>query len=142
VILVARKKEMNMAKTPITLSLLALAAASTACSFHARSPEKYRDDTAALLETRNADIKACYDNELLTNKEATGRVTVHFTVAKETGQITSVAPVPAGTTAPDGLTSCVVNALGGLVLSPPDNNDGDATFVYDFSAMPSDPPAG
>jgi len=134
---------MNMAKTLIKLSLLALAAASTACSFHARSPEKYRDDTAAVLETRSADIKACYDNELKANKDLTGRVTVHFTVAKETGQITSVAPVPAGTTAPESLTNCVVNALGGLVLTPPDNNDGDATFVYDFSAAPAAPaPAG
>jgi len=133
----AKQTGENMAKSLIKLSLLALAATTAGCSFHARSPEMYRDDTAALLETRNADIKACYDNELKNNKDATGRVTVHFTVAKETGQITNVAPVPAGTTAPESLTNCVVNAINGLVLTPPDNNDGDATFVYDFTAQPA-----
>lgn len=116
-------------------SLLALTALGTAgCSFYARSAEMYRDDTQALLETKAADIKACYDNELKSNPNLTGRVTVHFIVEKETGKITNVAPVPAGTTADEKLTACVVSALDGLVLTPPDNNDGDATFVYDFTA--------
>jgi 5-enolpyruvylshikimate-3-phosphate synthase len=122
-------------------SLLALAALGTAgCSFAARSPEMYRDDTQALLETRHADIKACYDNELKSNANLTGRVTVHFIVEKDTGRITNVAPVPAGTTADEKLTNCVISAIDGLVLTPPDNNDGDATFVYDFTAEPA--PAG
>ena len=124
-------------------SLLALTALSAfGCSIHVRSPEQYRDDTQALLETRAADIKACYDNELKTNATLTGRVTVHFMVEKETGRITNVAPVPAGTTADEKLTNCVVNSINGLVLTPPDDNDGDATFVYDFSSQPSVAPAG
>ena len=130
-----------MAKSLIKLSLLALTAAA-GCSFHARSPEQYRDDTQAVLETRNADIKTCYDNALKTKADLNGRVTVHLTVAKESGQITNVAPVPAGTTAPPELADCVVKALGGLVLTPPDNNEGDGTFVYDFTAQPADAPAG
>jgi hypothetical protein len=124
-------------------SLLALTALGTVgCSFAARSPEMYRDDTQALLETRASDIKACYDNELKTNANLTGRVTVHFLVEKDTGKISNVAPVPAGTTADEKLTNCVVNSINGLVLTPPDNNDGDATFVYDFSAQPVVAPAG
>ena len=128
--------------TFIKLSLLALTVAAAGCSVHIRSPEQYRDDTQALLETRTADIKACYDKELATNADLTGRVTVHFMVEKKTGRITNVAPVPAGTTAPESLTNCVVNSINGLVLTPPDDNDGDATFVYDFTAQPAVAPAG
>lgn len=132
-----------MAKSLIQLSLLALAVAAAGCSVNIRSPEQYRDDTQALLETRNAAIKTCYDDALKTKTDLTGRVTVHFMVEKKTGKITNPAAVPAGTTAPEALTTCVVNSINGLVLTPPDDNDGDATFVYDFTSQAATPaPAG
>ena len=121
----------------IRFSLLALFAATAGCSFAARSPEMYRDDTAAVLETRKAQIKTCYDEVLKTTKDAQGRVTVKFLVEHKTGQIKNIAPDPAGTTAPEPLTQCVVNSLQGLVLAPGDERDGDATFVYEFAPSPA-----
>jgi hypothetical protein len=123
----------------IRCSLLGLLACVAGCSFAARSPDMYRDDTAALLETRNDQIRACYDEALKTNKDLQGRVSVKFLVEHKTGQIKNITPDPAGTTAPEPLTQCVVNGLQGLVLAPGDQRDGDATFVYEF--MPSPPPA-
>lgn len=120
------------------LSLLSLALGLAGCSFAARSPEMYRDDTRAVLETKNEQVKTCYDEILKTNADAQGTVTVKFTVAKDTGAFSNVATDPAGTTAPPELAQCVLNALQGLALSPGDKSDGMATFVYDFTS--STPP--
>jgi hypothetical protein len=118
----------------IRLSLFTLGLALAGCSFAARSPDMYRDDTRAVLETKNEQIKGCYDELLKTNKDAQGKVTVKFTVAKDTGAFSNVAADPAGTTAPAELTTCVTTALDGLVLSPGDKSEGQATFVYEFTA--------
>lgn len=126
----------------ISLSLFVLSAAVAGCSFAARSPEMYRDDTAALLETRSAQIKSCYDEALKASPDLQGRVTVRFVVEADTGNITSIEPDPAGTTAPEPLARCVVDSLQGLVLSPPDKRVGNAAFVYDFTVTPpaAEPP--
>jgi hypothetical protein len=128
----------------IRLSLLALGLSVAGCSFAARSPEMYRDDTRAVLETKNEQVKACYDELLKTNKDAQGTVTVKFTVTKDTGAFSNVAADPAGTTAPPELTQCVLNALQGLALTPGDKSEGQATFTYQFSASapPEAAPAG
>ena len=123
------------------LSLLALAAVATACEFHARSPEDYRDVTQALLDTKAPDIKACYDGALKGQKDLQGRVTVQFVVEAETGRIKDVKVDPAGTTAPEVLSQCVSTAIGGLALTPPDKRDGIATWVYDFSPTATPAPA-
>ena len=102
------------------------------CSFHARSPEDYRDATAALLETKAADVKACYDGALKSNKELAGAITVHFKVEKETGKLVDITSDPTGP-----LGDCVTNSINGLALTPPDARDGDATFSYQFSVGPA-----
>ena len=48
-----------MRNTIIVTTLLA-----AGCSFMARGPDRYRDDTQAVLDTRGADIKGCYDKIL------------------------------------------------------------------------------
>lgn len=123
------------------LSVLALVAGVAGCSFAARSPEMYAKDTQDVLSTRNAQIKTCYDEALKTNKELQGKVTIKLLVEHETGKVSNVAADPAGTTAPEPLTKCVVDSLQGLVLQPPDQRDGDATFVYDFTVGPPPAPA-
>lgn len=127
----------------IYLALFAATAGVTGCSFAARSPDMYRDDTAALLETRSAQIKTCYDELLKGTPDLQGRVTVRFVVEPDTGNLTNVASDPAGTTAPEPLTKCVVDSLSGLVLAPPDQRQGNAAFVYDFTvgAPPTPEPA-
>jgi hypothetical protein len=122
-----------MRTTVIKQSLFALLAAAAGCEFHARSAEDYRDATQAVLDTRAQDIKACYDGALKGQQELQGRVTVQFVVEAETGQIKDVKVDPAGTTAPEVLSSCVTTAIGGLALTPPDKRDGIATWVYDFT---------
>ena len=76
----------NTINTAILLGLVG----SLGCSFLARGPDQYRDDTRAVLQERNADIKACYDTALATNESAAGNVTVNFTVEKKTGVIKDV----------------------------------------------------
>lgn len=135
-----------MANTFMKFSLFALLAGATAgCSFYARSPEDYRDATQAVLDTKSQDIKACYDGALKGQQDLQGRVTVQFAVEAETGRIKDVKVDPAGTQAPETLSTCVVNALTGLALTPPDKREGVATWVYDFQAQaaaPAAPPAG
>src|SRR6478736_6099516 len=110
------------------------------CSFHARSPNEYRDATQALLDTKSAEIKTCYDDALKGKSDLAGTVTVKFTVEAETGALSNVSADAAKTQAPEVLTQCVVKSLEGLKLDPPDANPGDATFEYQFVVGPRPPP--
>ena len=122
-----------------SFSMLMLLAFAAGCSFHARSPDEYRDATQALLDTKSADIKTCYDGALKGKSDLAGTVTVHFTVEAETGKVGSVSADAAKTQAPDVLTQCVVKSLDGLKLDPPDANPGDGTFEYQFVVGPTPP---
>ena len=116
------------------MSMLTLLACGLAagCSFHARDAESYRQDTRTLLETRNSDIKSCYDVELQRDPKATGTVVVKFTVQKETGRIVEPKVDEVASSAPTTLGQCVVRAIDGLALEPPDERNGDATFRWQF----------
>jgi hypothetical protein len=102
--------------------------AMTGCGGAIRTAEPYRDDVAKVLESKNGDVKACYDNALKANKTLSGKVTVHFAVEMKTGTFKDIK-----TDGPAELGTCVSTALNGLVLSPGDANNGDATFVYEFT---------
>jgi hypothetical protein len=121
-------------------TFVCLALCAIGCSAIARSPEQYRDDTQALLETRNAQIKQCYDEALKTDAKLSGQVTVKFTVKAETGKIANPEVDAARTTAPPALGQCVVQSIDGLALQQPDERDGQATFTFDFTT--GGPPAG
>jgi len=128
-----------------TLSMVAcgLLAATAACGGTSRGLEAYRNDTSALLETRNAQLKSCYDDALKADSKIAGTVTVQFVVAKKTGTVESATVDQAKSSAPPVLGQCVVNAVTGLVLTPPDKNEGRATFTYEFKPgqAPSAAPA-
>jgi hypothetical protein len=115
----------------MTVPVVALCAVGTmGCSFAKRSPEMYREDTRALLETKSGELQACYDSYLKSDKSASGNVTVFFVVQKETGKITRAEVKDAN--APQALQDCVTSSLVGLTLDPPDADDGHATFTYEF----------
>ena len=122
-----------------SFSMLMLLAFAAGCSFQARSPDEYRDATQALLDTKGADIKTCYDGALKGKSDLAGTVTVHFTVEAETGKLTNISADTAKTQAPDVLTQCVVKSLDGLALAPPDANPGDGSFEYHFVVGPTPP---
>lgn len=119
-----------------SLALMAVLVASAGCSFAARSPEMYRDDTKALLESKNAEIRACYDGILQTTPGVQGKVTVKFDVLTETGKISNVTVDPAQTTAPEPLHACVRKAIEGLAIQPADERKGEGTWSYEFTAPP------
>ncbi|WP_437621333.1 AgmX/PglI C-terminal domain-containing protein [Sorangium sp. So ce1151] len=116
------------------LFMMALSSSPAGCSFAVRDAEMYRDDTAALLETRSEQIRACYDAELARNPGARGKVTVAFTVLEDSGRVADVTVDPAGTTAPGEVASCVARSIDGLVLTPPDERQGKGKFVWEFTA--------
>jgi hypothetical protein len=120
--------------------LLASALALGACSFAARSPEMYRDDTGKALATKQQDIRACYDGVLKSNPGAGGTVIVKFDVETESGKISHVTVDKAKTTAPDPVSECVTRSIDGLTLAPPDQRKGDGTWVYEFQAPPAPTP--
>ena len=114
--------------------LLAGCLASTACgtSFVTRDATTYRDETRAVLASRNDAIRSCYDQVIAQNPGASGGVVVRFKVEAETGRITDVALDETATTAPGPLGACVVRALDGLALNPADAREGMATFRWDL----------
>jgi len=133
-----------MRSSTIWITLLALASTAVGCGFAARSPEMYRDDTAKVLATRSAEMKACYDGILKADAKAAGTVTIRFDVQEDTGKIVNVKVDEPGSSASAPVRDCVVNALQALQIKPPDARLGKATFVYEFQAgpQPAAPPAG
>jgi hypothetical protein len=125
-----------MQKLKATALLAALAVGSIACSFMARGPEQYRDDTKAVLEAAGGNLKACYDGVIVADKSAKGTVTVLFSVEPETGVIKDARVDEAKSTAPAPVHDCVLQTLGGLKLDPPDAREGQATFSYEFDIAP------
>ncbi|HEY8375648.1 MAG TPA: hypothetical protein VIK91_04125 [Nannocystis sp.] len=123
-------------RTQLILSSLLVAAVATGCAGIKRDAETYRADTRALLETRNAAIKDCYDQALVADQNVGGEVLLRFKVEKKTGRIYDVAVDPAGTQAPEALSACVVRAVDGLVLDPVDRREGIASYKYTFRANP------
>ncbi len=113
---------------------LTLAATCSACSisYHARGPDKYREDTRALLESRESSFRGCYEELLEGSPEASGSVAVSFEVEEETGKITAAKSLEEST-APPELQQCVVRGLEGLALEPPDERKGVATMTFEFS---------
>jgi hypothetical protein len=113
--------------------MLAVLATSIGCSFIARGPDQYRDDTQAVLDTRAGNIKACYDQQLAGGSLPAGEVTINFTVEKKTGYFVNAEVDPSRTTAPEPLANCILSAVDGLQLTPEDRRDGLATFSWVFS---------
>lgn len=123
------------------LLMVASLALVSGCGVAARSPEMYRDDTAAQLATKSADIQACYDGVLKATPGVQGRVTVKFDVETEAGKIVNVQVDKTATTAPDAVAECVTKSIAGLGLNPADARKGEGTFVWEFSAPPPPAPA-
>ena len=122
------------------LSIFVLAAVS-GCSFYARGVDDYRADTRSVIETQNKAIKDCYDVELATDASSGGTVVVNFIVEKKTGKIMNVSVDEGQTKASSALSQCVVNAIDGLQLDPPDQREGQATFSWTFKANQPQPAA-
>jgi hypothetical protein len=117
-----------MTKSFATIGFVLLAVGSSACAGAIRTADPYRDDVVKVLETKNGDVTACYNEALKTNKALAGTVTVKFAVEMKTGTFKDIKA-----DGPPELSTCVSNALNGLVLTPGDANHGDATFVYQFT---------
>jgi hypothetical protein len=116
------------------ITLCVLVASSIGCSFQyvARDVDTYRQDTRDLLSTKNGEIKSCYDEQLKADPNTGGTTVVKFTVQEETGQLINVVLDEEQSTAPDALNQCVLNAVDGLVLEPPDQREGVASFSWEF----------
>lgn len=99
-----------------------------------RDAQMYRDDTRKLLETKKQPLSECYDSELKKDPKTGGKVVVHFTVQKDTGLIVDPEIDDLQSTPNRTLRKCVLDALEGLKLDPPDERDGDASFTWDFQA--------
>jgi hypothetical protein len=118
------------------LCALGLLAAPAACGGKARGTDAYRADTQKLLDTREATLKGCYDEALKSDAKLTGTVKVTFVVQKKTGAFVNPQLDPA-TSAPEPLGRCVLQALDGLKLEPPDRKEGRASFEYSFNPSTS-----
>jgi hypothetical protein len=97
-----------------------------------RSPEMYRDDTRKLLSNKQPVLAACYDAELQNNRDAAGKVIVHFVVERDTGRVLNPKIDDLLSTPNRTLRGCVLDSMRDLVLSPPDERNGDATFTWEF----------
>jgi len=113
--------------------LVALAVGGMGCAL--RNAEMYEKDTRALLESKLGDVQSCYNGVVKGQPTAVGNVVVRFEVQEDTGKIIKVVVDEATSTAPPPVRDCVTQAMEGLVLNPPDNNPGMATFTYEFEVQ-------
>jgi hypothetical protein len=98
----------------------------------ARDQNGYRDATREVVTAHNDRVKSCYDAALAREPTLAGRVTLKFKVEAETGKVLDPQVDRAATTAPESLSQCVVQAVSGLALAPPDKNEGHASFSWEF----------
>ncbi|PRP96951.1 AgmX/PglI C-terminal domain-containing protein [Enhygromyxa salina] len=117
-------------------ALVALTLACSACSYIARDAASYERDTSALLDTRDAQLRSCYDAALVRNPNLVGKLTVTFTVEQKTGELTELTWDRNRSTVDELLATCVLTALDGLELAEPDRRDAEATFSYSFRVQP------
>lgn len=113
----------------LTLASLCL----VGCSFFARGPDAYRTAVRELLEQKRPDVQTCYKTSYEADAASQGRVVAKFLVEPKTGKVVKPEVVADGTTANEALKQCVLGALNGLTLTPPDQRTGDATFTWDFA---------
>ena len=102
------------------------------CSFHARAPDDYRKATRELLDQKSTSIEGCYRRELGNAEDTQGTVVVSFEVEAKTGNIVKAKVVDEKTNAKQQLQTCVLDALAGLKLDPPDQRTAQATFEWQF----------
>jgi hypothetical protein len=134
------RKRMRGAAPLAALGLVLGLGAAAGCAGTQRSSQAYRADTQKALESRSSQIKSCYDKLLAGDADAAGTVTVRFVVEKDTGAFTKATVDPAKTSAKEPLVVCVLEAVNGLKLQPPDDNEGRATFSYELQPSPSSAP--
>ncbi len=123
--------------TRVSLPAITIAIAGVLSGCAVRDATMYRDDTRKLLERRSSQLRDCYDAELQKDREAGGKVVVSFTVQKDTGVLVDPKVDDLQSTPNRTLRKCVVEALGGLTLDPPDERDGAATFTWEFAPKSS-----
>jgi hypothetical protein len=121
----------------LSLSVLAVQTLS-ACQFYARSPDEYSAETSKLLQTKEAELKSCYDELLEKDSELKGTVSVDFTVEAKSGTIKDPTINKDKTTAPESLQKCVLDVMDGLKLDPPDQREGKASWAYNFKPSESE----
>jgi hypothetical protein len=121
-----------MTRLQSLLALGAMGAIGCAGNLAERDANKYRDDSRALLASKAPAVKSCYDGALKTDAKVSGTVVVSFKVQPETGRIVEARLDDQKTTAPDPLGRCVLQAMQNLKLDPPDTNEGQATFAWEF----------
>jgi hypothetical protein len=102
------------------------------CQFRVRSVEEYRKETHALVDSRRREIQNCYDDVLMDDPNASGTVIARFTVEAKTGVVKSI-KIVSDSSAPRRLQECVALALFRLTLAPPDQREGQASFVWTFT---------
>lgn len=119
-------------KSLLTPTLFILSLSVVGCA--ARSAEMYRDDTRKLLETKSSAVSDCYNTELQKDRTAVGKVVVRFKVEADSGKIVDAKVDETQSSGSKALGHCVVSAIEGLILDPPDEREGDATFTWEFQA--------
>jgi len=124
-----------MTRQSLFVSLIVVAAG--ACTGTARGLEAYRNDTQQLLARRDVQIKSCYDEALQSNDKLAGTVSIRFVLAEKTGEVSGATVDATNSTAQQPLRDCVLTAVKGLKLEPPDRNEGRASFVYEFKPTPA-----
>lgn len=122
-----------MRKAILGTVVTALAVGGMGCAL--RNAEMYEKDTRALLESRLGDVQTCYNGVVRGQPAAIGNVVVRFEVQEDSGKIIKVVVDEATSTAPQPVRDCVLQSMEGLVLNPPDNNPGMATFSYEFEVQ-------
>lgn len=116
-----------------TALIMAACVGLAGCSFYARGPDDYRKAVRTVLDRKQPDVESCYKQSYEKDNTLQGRVVVSFEVESKTGKVIKPSVVPAGTTANETLQKCVLSSLEGVVLDPPDQRTGAATFTWEFA---------
>lgn len=128
----------------LTLALaLAFTSVAIGCGGYTRTPDQWTEDTYKALESHNGEVKKCYEEALKKNQNLEGTVTINFVVENKTGRIRKAKVDGGKTTAGEPVRRCVLESLKDQRITPPDANNGRATYTWEFKrnvVKPADAP--
>ena len=127
-------------RSSLWIASLAFAACSSPVTFQGQSTLPVEGTPPAVAAAKPPPRVEVRDNKIEIHDKIQfdyDRATIKQASFGLMNEISHAAVDAARSNAPAALGQCVVHAVDGLVLAPPDRNEGRATFVYEFKANPA-----
>ena len=123
-----------MSKTTILIALIGLAGCS-----RSGMGEGVRQDITARMVSAQAPLSSCYERALKERRKLRGIMWLRFDIEAESGKFSNVA-ITRNEVPNEGLETCVIQTVAGLVLQAPQKSVVSVEYPVRFTPSNDAPP--